>query len=318
MILSSAQRPQSLFERVRRYFQDPAGAQVALEFSSVALVAARVESVRGKLELRALASEPLSPGAFAPRLDDPGFVHPEELRDVAKRILNRVGAANDARTAIVVPDVVARFRLFAQEEVQTDPKHRDEVVAFRMQKLLPFPPAATRVVTAWPKSVDDPVLGIGFSSSVLSAYEQAGHSFGLDVGSVETSSMALLRAIPAEGDVLLVRHDPTWLTVTLTRNGWPVAIRSFDASVASRQEEVRREISSTAIFWRDRLEGERLHSAFVHASDAWLDSLTRDVNTVFGSMPQRIQSPAGLAVAGVPASVERSAAPALALLSAGS
>lgn len=317
MIVSPALRPKSFTERLRHFFLDPEGARVALEFSSVAVVGARVEQKRGKLELRALVSEPLGDGAFSPTLEDPGFVRKEEIRDAARRVLAKVGATPSVRSALIVPDVVARFRLFAQDEVRTEPRNRDAVIAFRMQKLLPFAPADVRVTSAWPRSSTDPVLGIGFSAAVLGAYEQVGQAFGLDVGSVETSSMALLRGLSVEGDALLVRHDPTWLTLTLTRNGWPVSIRSFDAAVARSPEEVRREIASTAVFWRDRLFGVTLAATFVHASDRWFEALSGELESVFGCVPQRAQPPANLLVAGIPSAIERSAAPALALLGAG-
>jgi hypothetical protein len=305
-----------LSERLRRFFLDPEGAQIALEFSSVALVGARVESKRGKVELRALVSEPLSEGTFIPTLEDPGFVNKEEMRDAARRVLSKIGASPQARAALVVPDVVARFRLFAQDEVRSEPRKRDAVIAFRMQKLLPLPQADVKVISAWPRSATDPVLGIGFSSAVLSAYEHVGQAFGLDVGSVETSSMALLRGLDGDGDVLLARHDPTWLTLTLLREGWPVSIRSFDATVARSPEEVRREIASTAVFWRDRLSGTRLASAVVHASDRSFDSLSADIGAVFGCVAERARPPAHLVVSGMPTAVERSATPALALLGA--
>jgi hypothetical protein len=316
VIQGPAARPGSLGERLRRFFLDPEGAQVALEFSSVALVGARVESKRGRVELRSLVSEPLSEGTFLPTLEDPGFVNKEEMRDAARRVLSKIGAAPSARAALVVPDVVARFRLFAQEDVRSEPKKRDAVIAFRMQKLLPFPPADVRVISAWPRSSKDPVLGVGFSSAVLGAYEHVGEAFGLDVGSVETSSMALLRGLDTAGDALLIRHDPTWLTLTLMREGWPVSIRSFDATVARSPEEVRREIASTAVFWRDRLSGTRLATAVVHASDRWFDALSGDISATFGCAAERARPPAHLVVAGMPTAVERSAAPALALLGA--
>lgn len=309
-------RSRSLAGRLGRFFKDPEGAEVALEFTSVALVGARVESKRGRAELRALVSEPLSEGTFAPTLEDPGFVNKDEMRDAARRVLSKIGAAPSARTALVVPDVVARFRLFPVDEVRSEPGKRDAVVAFRMQKLLPFPPADVRVISAWPRKAAAPVLGIGFSRAVLSAYEQVGVAFGLDVGSVETSSMALLRGLEGEGDALLVRHDPTWLTLTVIRDGWPVSIRSFDAAVARSPEEVRLEIGSTAVFWRDRLGGTSLAFAVVHASDRWFDVLARDLMAAFGCAAQRAKPPAHLVVAGLPTAVERSAAPALALLGA--
>ncbi len=307
---------------LRRFFLEPAGAEVALEFSSLAVVGARVESRRGKVELRSLVSEPLSEGAFAPTLEDPGFVGREEIRDAVKRVLSKVGAMPMARAAIVVPDAVARFRLFAQDEVQAEPKKRDELVAFRMQKLLPFAAGDLRVISAWPRSSAEPVLAIGFSAAVLAAYEQVGEAFGLDVGSVETSTMALLRGLgttgpSTSGDVLLVRHDPRWMTLTLTRDAWPVSIRSFDEQVAGNPDEVRKEIASTAVFWRDRLAGNALTAAYLHCSDPSFDRVGQDVLSVFGRTPERVKTPANLLVAGIPGAIERQAAPALALLGMG-
>lgn len=302
---------------LRRFFLEPSAAEVALEFSSLAVVGARVESRRGKVELRSLVSEPLTEGAFAPTLEDPGFVVREEIRDAVKRVLTKVGALPMARAAIVVPDAVARFRLFAQDEVPAEPKKRDEIVAFRMQKLLPFAAGDLRVISAWPRSKAEPVLAIGFSAAVLAAYEQVGEAFGLDVGSVETSTMALLRGLSTSGDVLLVRHDPRWMTLTLTRDGWPVSIRSFDEQVAGNPDEVRKEIASTAVFWRDRLAGTALAAAYLHCSDPSFDQVGQDVLSVFGRTPERVKTPANLLVAGIPGAIERQAAPALALLGMG-
>jgi hypothetical protein len=302
--------------RLRRFFLDPEGAEVALEFSSREVIGARVETKRGVTELRSLASAALSKGSFEPTLERAGFVVKEEMRDAVKGVLAKIGATPGVRAALIVPDVVARFRLFPADEVRLETANRDGAIAFRMQKLLPFPAAEARVVSAWPHSATDPTLGIGFSTAVLNAFEQLGQAFGLDVGSVEASSMALLRLAPAEGDVLLVRHDPIALTLVLVRNGWPLSIRSFDAPVASSPEEAAREIASTAVFWKDRLSGTQLAAALVHAADPWFETLARSILPAFGRAAERAKAPANLLVAGLPVLVERSATPALALLGA--
>ena len=129
--------------------------------------------------------------------------------------------------------------------------------------------------------------------------------------------MALLRGLSAPGDALLLRHDLTWLTLTLTRDGWPVSIRSFDAAVARDADEVRREIASTSVYWKDRLGGQRLAVAWVHSSDGWFDSLSAAVSEVFGSPATRVASAPRFSVPGVPQSVERAAAPSLAILDRG-
>lgn len=305
-----------LMGSLRRFFLTPQSAEVALQFTSSAVVAARVEGKAGRVALRALVSVPLRPGALVPGLESAGFADRDEVMATVRTALSRIGAEPAARAALVVPDVVARFRMFPQAEVAAEPARRQELVAFRMQKLLPFAPGDSRVVAAFPRNGTDPVVGIGFSSSVLQTYEQAAESFGLDVGQVETASMALLRGMGEAGDALLVHHDAAWLTVTVVRDGWPVSVRSFDGGVAASLEEVRREIASTAVFWRDRLEGRRLESAVVHAADPWFEDLAADIDRAFGVRAARAQPPAGLTVVGVPPTIERQAAPALALLGA--
>jgi hypothetical protein len=303
-------------DRLRGFFGAPQRAEVALQFTSSAIIGARVEARRGAAELRSLVSVPLSTGALQPTLEDPGFAQPDELRGAVRTVLARIGAAPEARAALVVPDVVARFRMFPQAEVAADPGQRLELLAFRMQKLLPFAAPDARVVSAFPRNATDPVIGIGFSSTVVRAYERAAESFGLDVGQVETASMALLRGMTESGDAVLVHHDSAWLTVTLVRDGWPVSVRLLDAGVAGSLEEMRREIASTAVFWRDRLAGQKLASAVVHAADPWFEGLAVDLERAFGVRAARAQPPAGFTVAGVPPAIERLAAPALTLLGA--
>jgi len=310
-------RPLSLGDRLRRFFLEPTGAEVALEFSSEGVVGAAVARRRGGVELRSIAREALAEGSFAPALENPGFKEPDRLRDAVKRVLGRIEAGPGCPSALVVPDILARFRLFSPDEVRPEPGNRDSVITFRMQKLVPFPAAEARVRAAWPRSPVEPVLGIAFSATVMGAFEQLGEAFGLDVGSVETSSMALLRAIDIPGDALLIRHDPAWVTVTLVRNSWPISIRTLDPAVAASAEELRRELATTAVFWRDRLEGEQLSAAWVHASDSWHETLAPYVASEFGCVPERVQPPAGLVIPGIPRDIERVAAPALALLGAG-
>lgn len=305
-----------VLDRLRGFFLAPQSAEVALQFTSSAILGARVERGRRGPELKSLVSVPLSPGSLLPTLEDPGFAQPDELRAAVRTVLTRMGAAPDARAALVVPDVVARFRMFPQAEVVAEAGRRQELLAFRMQKLLPFAAADAKVVAAFPRNTTDPVIGIGFSSAVVRAYERAAESFGLDVGQVETASMALLRGMTDSGDTVLVHHDSAWLTVTLVRDGWPVSVRSLDAGVAASPEEMRREMASTAVFWRDRLVGQKLVSAVVHAADPWFEGLAVDLERSFGVRASRAQPPAGFTVVGVPPTIERLAAPALALLGA--
>lgn len=306
----------SALEALTRYFRDPVRPDLAIEFTSTALSGARVEVRSGRRELAAVASAALPEGAFEPALDDPGFAAKEALREALRALLTRLGAPPDIRAALIVPDSVVRFRLFPASEAPPQADRRADLIAFRMQKLLPFPAEEVRVVSAFPRRPEDPALALGFSRPVLRAYEHAAEAFGLDVGQVETSTTALLKGVPGGGDSLLVRHDPRYLTMALIRDGWPVSIRSFDSSVARRGAEIRREIASTAVFWRDRLAGERLAEGFVHASDAAWAEIAAEVEGAFGLRPVRASAPATLATAGVQSVVERQVVPALTLLGA--
>ena len=307
----------SIVDRVRDYFVEPAAAEVAIEFTSEAIVGARTELRRGGAEVRALASEPLPPRAFAPSISDPGFADREAMRESVKRLADRLGVAPGARTAIVVPDVAARFRLFTPAELEGESTQREAIVAFRMQKLLPFPPAESRVVASWPRSTAQPVLAIGFSATVVAAYEQIGEGLDLDVGSIETSSMALLSLAHGKGDALVVRHDPACLTLMIVRDGWPAAIRSFDAATAGSVLEVRREIAATAVFFKDRLQGARLDKAMIHGTEEIHGAIQAAIQDHFGIAAGRARLPPTASLPGLPSAVERQAVSVLALLGVG-
>lgn len=310
----------AVFAALRRWFTETPPVDAAISFSSRAICAARVEGRGAARTLRAIAVEPLAEGVFTPRLDHPGFREPEALREALRRALSRSSIRAGEPVAAVVPDALVRFRLFSGDEAHASAPDRDEQLRFRLRKLLPPEASEARIVAAWPSrgpSPDRGAVGIGGGAAVLDAYEQALRAFGLDCGSVEPALAPLLDALGRErpeGDALLVHHDAASVSIALTRDGWPVALRSFGADVASSGDEIAREIATTAVFWRERLSGRSLVGATIHAGDAEFEGMDAAVRAAFGGTTTRAAAPTGLLATGVPTAILRAAAPALALL----
>jgi hypothetical protein len=256
---------------------------------------------------------------MAPRLDHPGFLSADVLRDAFRRVLTKAGIGANEPVALAVPNAIARFRVFSSDELG-EAKGPD-MIRFRLQKLMPFDAADARIAVSTPESGGARgALGVGASAAVVGAYEAALRAFDIDCGSVEPSLIPLLRAAAVEndstGDALVIDLDAACLAIAILRDGWPAVIRTFGPDVAASAGEIEREIGATAVFWKDRLAGVALTRAALHAPDAAAPALAGIVRRAFGIEPRRASGPRAFETAGLPAAQAHAAAAALSLLSA--
>jgi hypothetical protein len=311
---------------IRRWFRETPAIDAAVSFCSRGISAARAEGRGAKRALQSVAIEPIPGGAFQPRIDHPGFVEPEALREALRRVLQRAEIRLGAHVAAIVPDALVRYRLYAPDEAPPLAPDRDEQLRFRLRRLLPPDAGEPRMVAAWAPGAAGTssdargALGIGGVAAVLDAYENALRAFGLDCGSIEPALTPLLDALGRErpeGDAIVVLHDASSASVAVLRDGWPVALRSFGADVASSPDEMTAEIATTAVFWRERLAGRSLGAARVHAADPDVPGIAAAIRASFAVEPSRAGCPAALVATGIPEAILRTAAPALALLARG-
>jgi hypothetical protein len=102
---------------------------------------------------------------------------------------------------------------------------------------------------------------------VLEAYEEALASLGLRPGLVEAASLALSGgAAGTSGDTLFLNWDHGYVSLVLSRGGWPILLRTLTGDFAAAPDPVIREVANTVLYYRERLEGPGLQTAVVRSA----------------------------------------------------
>jgi len=152
---------------------------------------------------------------------------------------------------------------------------------------------------------------------VVAEYEEACRSLGLEPGLVEIAGLALVRAAfpaPASGDGLLVNWEEGYVTLILARNGWPILLRTLSGAAVATPGDVVREVSSTLTYYRERLGGSGVTTAFVRSSVFPPDDAVAALAAVVGFVPAVLN--AWTTLGGAPAEVSQQLAAAAASLGA--
>jgi hypothetical protein len=275
---------------MRRQFVEPDRPNVAVEVrpSSVGVLRARRDK-RG-LTVAAAAVMELPPGTLSLSLTQPNIVDGERFRQAVRGALERAGILGGARVALVLPDTAARVTLVPAVEVPTrKPAEMDEMLRFRLRKSIPFEVREARLAyaVAGETAADTIVVAAG-SGPVVDQYEETCRSLGLEPGLVEIAGLALARAaFPATspGDGLLVNWDDGYVTILLARGGWPVLLRTLSGATVASPADVVREVSSTLIYYRERLGGAGITTAAVRSAVFPPDDAVDALGPVVGFVP---------------------------------
>jgi hypothetical protein len=268
--------------RLRRRFTEPERPTVAIEVRAGAVGVVRVRREKGRPAVAAAAAMELPPGTLSLSLTQPNVTDPVRFTQALRGALERAGVLGGARVALVLPDTAARITLVPAVEVAPQKNAAlDEVLRFRLRKSLPFEVRDARLAYAAPGArPDDAMVVAAAAGPVVDGYEEACRSLGLAPGLVEVAAMALARAAfpeGTEGDGLLVNWEEGYLTLLLARGGWPILVRTLSGAAVAATADVTREVSSTLMYYRERLGGEGISRAFVRsaalAPEAAIDAL---------------------------------------------
>jgi hypothetical protein len=256
---------------MRRQFVEPDRPAVAIEVRASSVGVLRVRRERRRLVVAAAAVMELPPGTLSLSLTQPNIVDGPRFRQAVHGALERAGILGGARVALVLPDTAARVALVPAVEVPARKAAEiDELLRFRLRKSIPFEVREARVAyaAAGDGAADTIVVATAFGP-VVDQYEEACRSLGLEPGLVEIAGLALVRAAfpaPAFGDALLVNWDEGYVTLVLARNGWPILLRTLSGAAVGSPGDVVREVSSTLIYYRERLGGAGVTTAFVRSA----------------------------------------------------
>jgi hypothetical protein len=213
----------------------------------------------------------LSSDALRLSMTEPNFLDASAIRQAFRAVLERAGILGGGRVALVLPDPVARLALVPNADIQARRRAEgEEMLRFRLKKSVPFDIREARVATlAAGSSAGTPQTLVGaILNTVLGEYEATCRNAGLEPGLVLLSGVALLWAVEASrppGDRVVVNWDRGYVSILLTRHGEPVLIRTLTGEGSSEPGQVIREAAQTAVYYRERLQGQGFQAAFVRS-----------------------------------------------------
>jgi len=199
------------------------------------------------------AAEPMPPGVFE--------VGPVGLQSVDRRKLAAVLASihgrldGARRVAAVVPTGWTRSYVLSFQELPHRQRELEQVVQWRLKKLLPVPPTDLRMSLVNLASTDGtrPMLAMVGLERALAEVEATFRDVSIEIGLI-TGQIFALAATPAPGARLLVQQDEGFLSLLLTDGDGSRLIRAKHLASSGRlADAVRRELSLTLSYCREAL-----------------------------------------------------------------
>jgi len=221
----------------------------------------------------------------------------ELLQGFVATIPGSIGEAS-----LVLPDDWLRLAFIESSELPRGRKDRDEVLRFKLKRLVPFRVEELRLaateVTPFPRQEEPKRLLIGFAiESLLTQLEDAFLGVGIELGQVTNNTLAFLAGlepqVAADELAALVLVEPEGYTLSYLYGGELLLYRykSFGdeaaADAAGREGAavagaVRRDLRLTRVFLGEHFPERRLARVFLAAPTAdeasWLEWLTDELD----------------------------------------
>lgn len=223
----------------------------------------------------------------------------ELLQSFVAAIPGPIGEAS-----LVLPDNWLRLVFTECAELPRGRKDRDEVLRFKLKRLVPFRVEELRLaateVTPFPRQEEPKRLLIGFAiESLLAQLEDAFHGVGIELGQITNNTLAFLAGlepqVAADELAALVLVEPEGFTLSYLYGGELLLYRykSFGdeaaADAVAREGAVdagavRRDLRLTRAFLGEHFPERKLARVFLAAPPAseaeWLDWLSDELDAV--------------------------------------
>ena len=204
-------------------------------------------------------SEALPVGAVVPGLNGANIADRAAVVAALRRVLGRLGG-RPRRTALVVPDIVAKVSLVRLEKVPARAQDLDQLMRWHVRKAAPFRIEDAQVTytpgLGLPDGGREYVLALA-RRDVVREYEDACREAGLHAGIVDLATFSLVNAVLADPD----RPTGDWLLVHLTPECGTIVILRGDDIIFYRnraegsEESLADLVHQTAMYYEDRLGG---------------------------------------------------------------
>jgi hypothetical protein len=307
---------------LRRRLFEPDYPLIALEVRPHSLGVVRLLREGKRLLLGAAASLDLPAGALTLSMTHPNITDAAAFGKTLATVVERAGALSGGEIGLVLPDPVVRLALLPAPEVTgRGRRETEDLIRFRLKKALPFEAREARVAhRAPPPGSGGQVLVAAVFRPVLEGYEAALQDLGFRPGLVEAACLTLSgRAIGtgSPGDRLFLNWDHGYVSLVLSRGGWPILLRTLTGDFAAAPDPVIREVANTVLYYRERLEGPGLETAVVRSAALPPEEAVALLHEPLGLKPEILDpwvpfggsdfGPAAQALAGAAACVARAA-----------
>lgn len=200
--------------------------RLACEITPDGVIAARASEKQPRLEV--FTARRLKGGALAPGLNGPNVVDAEALRTALSGALGAV-AGKSRDVIVVLPDLAIRVVLLDFEALPAKSDEADPVIRFRLKKSLPFDvdqaALSYDVVRA---NGNIRVVAAVSPRTIIEEYETAFRNAGYSPGVVLPSSLAALGLIDGDQPTLVLKVEPTHITIAAVQNQELRLVRTLD------------------------------------------------------------------------------------------
>jgi type IV pilus assembly protein PilM len=200
--------------------------RLACEITPEGILAARASEKQARVEV--FTERRLKEGALVPGLNGPNVLDAEALRTALNGALGAV-AGKSRDVVVVLPDLAIRVVLLDFEALPAKAEEAEPVIRFRLKKSLPFDveqAALSYDVTRSNGNIR--VVAAVSPRAIIEEYETAFRDAGYSPGVVLPSSLAALGLIDGERPTLVLKVDPTNITITAVERQELRLVRTLD------------------------------------------------------------------------------------------
>lgn len=236
--------------------------RLACEITLDRVIAARASDRTARLEM--FTTRQLPAGTIAPGLNAPNVLDAQALRTAISGALAAVGGKSKDIT-VIIPDAACRVLLLDFETLPSKPEETDPVIRFRLKKSLPFDvdqAAVSYDIKRGNGSVR--VVAAVAPHAVVAEYEAAFRDIGYVPGVLLPSSLAAFGIIDGQKPTLLLKVDPTNITIAAADNQELKLVRTLEnpQGAGVTAAELAEGVLPSIVFFEDTF-GSRIEQIYL-------------------------------------------------------
>ena len=261
------------FERLSAFFTEPVHPKAAFLLSRTRIGGVIRSGKNGGISGQAVL--PLAPGVLEPSFDKRNIANPSAFEKTVRDAGARVGRAGGP-VGILLPESCLKAFVLPFDSLPSSPRERDEVLRWRLAKLVPLAPEDLRMSYAVLKAPGQMrVLMAIARTDVVREYEEAFGRAGLtvrDIGIPALNLLGLVRLDPP-GHALVLNIEEDYISLTAVLDG-QVALYRFKPVLQDSHgpqepglkiEQAAAEVETTIRFVEDR-EKRTIGAVWVRAA----------------------------------------------------